>query len=218
MKKILLTAAASTILATSSAMASAEDIFFLKANFGGSYLQTQTDNSTKLKVDSKNNYFFGVAVGYYLMDNVRVDLTFDHHMDPELKKTGKVAGVVGDVSSKHKAEINSLLVNAYVDLFDLSVAKIFTGAGVGMAQVKEKVSRTGGTPAADFSVSSKKNNNFAYALHFGAATEFSPGVYGELTYSWRDFGKTKSLRANGVDVGSTDLRGHHLALGVRFDM
>lgn len=218
MKKILLTAAASTILASSAAMAGAEDIFYLKANFGVDYLQKQNDNSTKLKVESKNNYFIGVGAGYTLMDNVRVDLMFDHYIDPELTKTGKVAGESNDITSKHQGEINSLMLNGYVELFDISITKVFLGAGVGMAQVKEKVIRSGGAPSNNFSVTSKKNNNFAYALHLGATTELSPGVHGELTYSWRDFGKTKSVTAKGTDVGSTDYRGHHLSLGARFDI
>lgn len=218
MKKILLAAAASTILTANAAMAGAEDIFYLKADLGASYLQKQTDNSTKLQIDSKNSYFLSAGVGYYLMDNVRMDLTFDHYIDPELKKSGKVSGETADVTSKHKAEINALVVNGYVDLFDVSITKLFAGLGVGIAQIKEKVTRSGGIASNNFDVSSKNNNNFTYALHFGATTEFALGVHGEIKYSWKDFGKTKSVKANGVDVGSTDFRGHHASLGVRFDI
>ena len=37
----------------------------------------------------------------------------------------------------------------------------------------------------------KKKNNFAYAVHLGASTEFASGVNGELTYSYRNLGKMK---------------------------
>lgn len=218
MKKILLATAASTILAANTAIAGAEDIFYLKANVGTAYFEKQTDKSTNLQIDSENSFFFGVGLGYYVMDNLRFDLMFDHHMDPELNKTGKVQGITGDVVTKHKAEINTLMLNGYTDLFDISIATIYAGAGFGLARVEEKVTRTGGTPDESFSSTSKKNNNFAYALHLGASSEFAPGIHSELTYSWRGYGKTQSINRNRVDVGSTSYKGHHLLLGLRFDM
>ena len=66
MKKVLLTAAAVSVLATSSAYAM-EDMFYVKANVGWSKLN---------KVDgfkSKNDVHFGLGAGYHVMDNARVD-------------------------------------------------------------------------------------------------------------------------------------------------
>ena len=64
--------------------------------------------------------------------------------------------------------------------------------------------------------STKKKNNFAYAVHLGAATEFAPGVNGELTYSYRDMGKFKKAKDSNVSFSA--LKGHHVAAGVRFDL
>ena len=93
MKKVLLTAAAVSVLATSSAYAM-EDMFYVKANVGWSKL---ADYKGSVKFKSKNNAHFGVGAGYHVMDNARVDLTFDHFVNPTFKaSTGKV-----------KADVNS---------------------------------------------------------------------------------------------------------------
>ena len=198
MKKILLTTAAVLTLATSSAYA-AEDMFYVKGQVGW-------DKLDKIKgMKSNNNVFLGLGVGYYVMDNVRADLTFDHYVNPNHK--GKYDGVSG---TKLKSQADTLMVNGFVDLFDVSVAKVFAGAGVGLSMISTKASATNLD-----SVKYKKKNNFAYALHLGASTEFAPGVNGELTYSYRDMGKFKTPK-DVTSLGS--LKGHHVAAGVRFDI
>jgi len=201
MKKILLTAAAVATLATSTAYA-AEDIFYVKGQVGWDKLNKVSG------AKSKSDVFAGVGVGYYVMDNLRADLTFDHYFNPEHKITRK------NVTTKAKSNANTLMVNGFVDLFDVSVAKVFAGAGVGISMVSGKVNTpahtdTNGNAQAANSYKHKKKNNFAYALHLGASTEFAPGVNGELTYSFRDVGKAK---------GGAKLKGHHVAVGVRFDI
>ncbi len=193
MKKILLTAATATILASSSAYAM-EDMFYVKANVGWSKLS---------KIDSaksKNDVFFGVGAGYHVMDNVRVDLTFDHFVDPVHKKG----------TLKLKGDINTLMVNGFVDLFDIDVAKIFVGAGVGAAQVKAKFTDS----ATNTSITAKQKTNLAFAGYLGTSYEFTPGVTGDLTYSYRDMGKTKKTTA----LKALHYKGHHVGFGVRFDI
>ncbi|MDA9163376.1 porin family protein [Rickettsiaceae bacterium] len=194
MKKILLTAATATILASSSAYAM-EDMFYVKANVGWSKLSKI--NSAK----SKNDVFFGVGAGYHVMDNVRVDLTFDHFVDPVHK-----AGTV-----KVKGDINTLMVNGFVDLFDIDVAKIFVGAGVGAGQVKAKVTNSADSTQ---NKTAKQKTNLAFAGYLGASYEFTPGVTGDLTYSYRDMGKTKKTDS----LPALHYKGHHVGFGVRFDI
>ena len=198
MKKILLAAATVATLASSCAYA-AEDTFYVKGQVGW-------DKLNKVKgLKSKNNVFLGLGVGYYVMDNVRADLTWDHYFDPKHK--GTTAGIP---NVKLKSKADTLMVNGFVDLFDVSVAKVFAGAGVGMSMISGKISDE------DDSYKIKKKNNFAYAVHLGAATEFAPGVNGELTYSFRDMGKFKKNKDSTISAPS--LKGHHVAAGVRFDL
>ena len=209
MKKILLTTAAALTIATSTVYA-AEDTFYVKGQVGWDKLDKIQD------AKSTNDVFLGLGVGYYVMDNVRADLTFDHYVNP----TYKISNTDGDVkfTGKVKAHADTLMVNGFVDLFDVSVAKIFAGAGVGMSMVSGKCTDTynlpDGTTTTD-SAKFKKKNNFAYAVHLGASTEFASGVNGELTYSYRDLGKMKGPK-NEKSVGT--VKGHHIAAGVRFDI
>lgn len=196
MKKILLAAATVATLASSCAYA-AEDTFYVKGQVGW-------DKLNKVKgLKSKNNVFLGLGVGYYVMDNVRADLTWDHYFDPKHK------GTIDGEKVKLKSKADTLMVNGFVDLFDVSVAKVFAGAGVGMSMISGKISDE------DDSYKIKKKNNFAYAVHLGAATEFAPGVNGELTYSFRDMGKFKKNKST---ISAPSLKGHHVAAGVRFDL
>jgi len=201
MKKILLTAAAATVFATSSAYAM-EDMFYVKANVGWAKL------SKVEKAKSDNDVFFGVGAGYHVMDNVRVDLAFDHFVSPTHKKG----------TMKYKGDVNTLMVNGFVDLFDVDVAKIFVGAGVGAAQVKTKYTDSAKTFN---NATSKQKMGLAFAGYLGTSYEFTPGVTGELTYSYRDMGKTKKVAATATNAGglkSINYRSHNVSVGVRFDI
>jgi len=207
MKKILLAAATVSTLASSCAYA-VEDTFYVKGQVGW-------DKLNKIKgLKSKNNVFLGLGVGYYVMDNVRADLTWDHYFNPKHKGTASVDDV-DDSHIKLKSKADTLMINGFVDLFDISVAKVFAGAGIGMSMIKGKVTAPAQGTEPAISESTKKKNNFAYAVHLGATTEFAPGVNGELTYSYRDMGKFKK-DDDGTSFGS--LKGHHVAAGVRFDI
>ena len=220
MKKILLTTAAIAVLATPSVYA-AEGDFYGKANVGFSKFDKVKEDGHKYK--SENTGFFGVAGGYYLMNNVRAELALDHFFSPTHKNSRKILINTINVKSKLKGQATTVLANAYVDLFDISVAQIFAGAGVGMSRIQTKFTSTGTQIATGkvgtISAKSKSTNTFAYALHLGASTEFAPGMHGELTYSYRDMGKTKKVAATktSVSLGSINYKAHNVGVGVRFD-
>ena len=199
MKKILLATAACAMLAASPTFA-AEGDFYVKANVGWSKL----NKIGPLK--SKNDAFAGLAVGYSVMDNVRVDLSYDHFFDPQFKGTIKA----DQKSVKNKLDIDSLLLNAYVDLFDVSITKVFVGAGVGTSRLAAKINKTNLITNTSDTTKIKAQNKFAYALYVGASAEVAPSVFAEITYSFRDFDKIK-----GTDKR---IQGHHVAAGVRFEI
>ncbi len=186
MKKLLLTTV-TLLIFSAFAAAAADSNFFIKANVGISKL-----NKTG-KFKSDNSSFVGAGVGYNIMDNVRGDFMFDHFINPTFKTQG----------AKTKAEINTFLLNGYIDLFDISITKMFVGAGAGIARVKTKSINS-------VSAKSKPGNNFSYAAYIGASTEFAPSFHGELVYSWRDFAVQKD--------NNLGLKGHHVAVGIRFDV
>lgn len=192
MRKILLTTITALIFVALPVTA-ADSNFFVKANAGLSKL-----NKTG-KFRSDNSTFVGIGVGYNLMDNVRADLTFDHFIDPSFKDHGR----------KIKANINTFLLNGYIDLFDISITKMFVGLGTGLARVQTKKSMIDGN-GNHVTAKSKQANNFTYTAYIGVSTEFAPSFHGELVYSWRDFAVQKDNNAT--------IKGHHVAAGIRFDI
>jgi len=219
MKKILLITATSLAI-SSTALADSENMFYIKGQVGGQMLNKASDKRTAIKLKSKFSPFVALGVGYNPMENVRVDLAISHYFEPTMKKTAAATagGPAGAV--KHKGEISALTVNAYVDVFDASVAKFFLGGGVGMAQIKEKISWQNFNPAyVPDAASSRKKNNPAYRVTVGASTELSAGVNGEVAYSWEDFGKTKSnIKSTGAEISKTAYKGHHVHVGIRFEL
>ena len=121
MKKILLATAAAAVLSSASAYA-AEDMFYLKVNGGWSKMNKIQSHK------SKNSGFAGAAAGYYVGDNARVELAFDHFLAPTHESNIKtnvaanataVPPVVAHTTAaktKIKGKVNSLLLNGFVDV------------------------------------------------------------------------------------------------------
>lgn len=210
MKKLLLTAAASTVLASSAAMAMENE--FYGTLYGGF---NKLNKSQSLKSETTGQIGFGV--GYYIDEMFRVDLTFDHLFDPEFKRTNKSEGV----RLKGEGEVNALMLNAYADLFDAGMVKFYAGLGAGIARNEVKLKETDLDDPNDVTnFKAKKKNSFAYALHLGASTEFAPGVNGFVQYSWKDYGDTKTLvntKDKNDKAGKGKFRGHHGSIGIRVD-
>ncbi|AFC75428.1 putative adhesin [Rickettsia parkeri str. Tate's Hell] len=245
MKKLLLIAAASTALLTSglsfadcdmnssvdsstnSSMSSfVENQWYLKLNAGGVIFNKTKPKGADFKLNNikSNTGFTGeIGAGYYIMDNLRTDLTIGTVASSHLKKS-KTYPDGNSFSVKNKPTIVSVLLNGYVDFVDLSMFKVFAGAGVGAAFVKEKINSKDikGGVTDTFNGTTKNKTNFAYQLSLGTSFEVAQGVKAELVYSWRDYGKTKNttktINGDKVKFGGTHYKGHNLMAGLRFDM
>lgn len=252
MKKLLLITAASTAILSSAAIFAAtdpcegvvmnapmtdsamnssmpasamENLWYLKVNAGAVIFDSQKDKFTGIKVKSNTGFTGEIGAGYYIMDNLRTDFTVGLVTSNHLKKSANdKAG--NRVSVKHRPNIVSFLLNGYVDVVDLNMFKVFAGAGIGAAMVKEKISYAYADPAIAANKSGKVNvknkTNFAYQLSLGTSFEVAQGVKAELVYSWRYYGKTKTktVTKNGesASFGGTRYRGNNLMAGLRFDM
>lgn len=205
MKKILAVLTATTAL-SSVAVADVSDPFYVKVAVGG-----QSLNKVKTIVGqatSSLNPFVSGGVGYRFMENLRADLTFDYYFNPKFSKSGKLDGA--NVKDEFKNDLMGLMLNGYVDLFDVSVANVFVGAGVGWSRLGAKETLTNTDTGATKEGKIEASNNFAYSLTVGASAELSDGINAELAYSWKDFGKFKDSTAKA--------KGHHVAFGVRFSI
>ncbi|MCC8407029.1 MAG: porin family protein [Rickettsia endosymbiont of Sceptobius lativentris] len=238
MKKLLLIAAASTALLTSglsfadcdmnssvdsSMSSSMENQWYLKLNAGGVIFNKTKPKGADFKLKSNTGFTGEIGAGYYIMDNLRTDLTIGTVASSHLKKS-KTYPDGDSFSVKNKPTIVSLLLNGYVDFVDLSMFKVFAGAGVGAAFVKEKINSKDieGGVTDTFNGTTKNKTNFAYQLSLGTSFEVAPGVKAELVYSWRDYGKTKNttktIYGDKVKFGGTRYKGNNLMAGLRFDM
>lgn len=205
MKNILLTAAAVAAISSSSAMAgwdNMSDCLYVKAHVGATKYQKQT-NGYKSDTDGKAE----LAVGYYIMDNLRADLSIDYAFDPEFKRSNATNREVV------KFDASSLLLNVYMDVFDFGMAKAFAGVGAGVSRVRSKYSNTVVATSTTTTVKFKSSHEFTYAAYLGVAAEVDKGIHIEAMYQFKGMGK---------DNNNTQLRkrlnAHTGSIGVRFDI
>ncbi len=224
MKKLLLIAATSTALLTSAVSFAETDDFYLKADAGLTFLNKAKDKTSGLNMNSKTAALLAIGVGYELMDNVRTDLTLNWLVNPEFKKSSTINST--PVSVKHKGQVTSLLLNAYVDLYKADITTFYVGGGVGVSKLKEKISGMVGKQGqvlGQSSLSIKYNNSFAWQLSAGASFDVSDGVKVDVAYSFIDFGQTGSRWfSDGVggriQAGKTRYKGNNLIAGVKFNI
>ncbi len=199
MKKLLLAAAAT---AAFSSAAIADNEFYLRADAGINMFAKSKVNSVKLK--SKYSPSMELGLGYAVMDNVRAEFAYGHHFNPTAKKT------VNGVAVKAKSNIQTLMVKGFYDAFDLGMAQVFVGAGVGLAKVSSKVSLTNAIGSDTYKAKAK--TNFTYLLALGTSFDAADSVKIDVQYNFQDFGKTKST----ADLTKIAYRSHAIKAGVRF--
>ncbi|WP_367364699.1 outer membrane protein [Candidatus Tisiphia endosymbiont of Nedyus quadrimaculatus] len=202
MKNLLLVTIIAISLLFSVSSLAIENQFYLKAEVGANKMANIKLNDKKLKQNTA--MFLGGGLGYYILDNVRADLMLAWIANHQSKHS--FAGT----DSKIKPQIATLMLNGYVDIVDISICEFFVGAGAGVGQLKNQITKNNGV-----SVSSGKKNNLVYQLTFGAATKLAPGVKVEAAYSWKDFGSTKEIKNH---IKSLAYKGHNVSLGVRLDV
>ena len=239
MKKLLIGLSIATL--SNMSLASEGSGFYLKANVGANKMSSakqEHEEMSNTKSKSEISPTFIIGTGYYMNDMIRTELTFDYSKVSfkEGKSNFNLPGdnlgetINGQISLNRKASIYSLMVNSYIDMPATENIKIFVGAGVGIAKIKEKIngSLTGvvlsgntiiGTGNENNSYSSKCKNNFAYSLTIGSAVKISSNVNIEIAYSWRDFGSTSYYKdSDGDTLTKNRYNGHSVMTGIRFDL
>lgn len=241
MKKTILLLAANIFLNASNAFA-AENSFYLKANLGLSKLsklqskQNVTRGLPEINLKSNNDIHLGIGVGYNLQKNVRFDLIYDHYVKPTHKTSinsaepfinnnvpqGCIRHQKGN--NKIKTNIDTLLFNGYVDLFEINSIKVFVGAGFGVSAIsgksveslKETLTQGETILYQDDEVKTstaklKSKTHAAYAAYLGASYEFTKNIIGDFTYSFRRLGSI-------FKTNEGLIMGHHLTAGIRFNI
>ena len=218
-KKKIIVATASILLFNSSAYA--EQFYFKTSVSGNSFNQVKFEDGFKAK--AKIAPSLAIGFGYYILDNLRADLTFEHYIAPIFKCSITNHEEHGSQKQKLRPTLSTLMVNTNVDVIDFDSSKIFVGLGAGVARHKTKYTTAGISLDGDnfdLAVSTKTSNNFSYALSAGISLLIVDGLNAELAYSWRDFGSTKPRKnEDNEDITKKHLyRAHNLSLGFRIDI
>jgi opacity protein-like surface antigen len=231
-----------TIFLNASYTLASESGFYLKANLGLSKLsdlkfkQDITSGSPATNVKSNSDVHVGAGVGYNLQDKVRFDLVYDHYVNPTYKTPINSAepvihdhlpqGCIRHIKGNRKinTNIDTLLFNGYVNLFDIKSIKCFVGAGFGVSFIsaksvlssKETLTQGGVILLQDDEIDTstvkiKSKIYAAYAAYLGASYEFTKNIVCDFTYSFRKLG---SITRSNEGL----IMGHHLTAGIRLNI
>lgn len=220
--KKIIAVIAITMLLTNNVHARHTDRFFANLDLGTIFMnsvsQEYQDNVTK-KLNTDTNFLFGVGIGYYMLDTIRADLMF-HYM-PNNELYIKDSKHVFDTVLNN--EINSFTVNLMGDLFPLGPFKLVGGGGIGVAQVKSKLTVSGTEDGQAFldTYKSKEKTSFTYTANIGLSYDLAQDINIELKYSYRDFNKTDKLvnmDNNTLCIEAKKLKGKAIILTSRIDI
>jgi len=240
MKKLLIGLSIATL--SNISLASERTGFYLKANVGANKMnETEEKNSiTGIPINSNKSKAdispaVNIGVGCYVNDFIRHDLIFGYSKINFRESTinfnifDRVEDLsyIGQAVVKRKSSIYSLIFNSYIDLPITDNSKIFIGGGIGLAQIKEKLSQTWsvnafeentfiGSHIDNNSSKTKDKFNLAYSLTLGTSIKISTKANIELAYSWASFGKANHKTKEGIT--NNEYNGHSVMTGIRFDL
>lgn len=190
------------------------------------------DGST-LKSQSKFAPVYTLAMGYYINDIFRTDVTLNYSPVMFNNAKGRIKFINDDSDEvllqntlTRKSDVYSIILNNYANFNITDDISIFFAGGIGVAQIKEKLNIAtkillNGTDHSTHNESSstKPKINFAYSLTVGASTKITDNTHLELSYAWKDYGKTHPKTDSDGDTPTKNhYRGHHVGLGIRFDI
>jgi opacity protein-like surface antigen len=226
-----------TLLVNLSAYAADNDKkFYFKLTAGDSRILPIKENNDELKFSSTNysslSPSLGFGAGYYINNTFRTDLLLEHfnfHFNKDsnnFEETEDNILTIGAKTIKRTTYGKSITCNGYVNILDKNFYKVFIGGGMGIAQIKERMTHlvSGNSindglsynfPLIVEKYTSKNTNNFTYSFTVGTDIEINPAMDFELSYSWRNFGKTKY--ADSVII-TNKYKGHYLSAALRFNL
>lgn len=173
------------------------------------------NNNSKLTSQANPIVGAGVGLGLNFGDKFRSDFTWSRHINLVFHADN------ANYNIKRKPVIDAYFFNLYYELGNLiTVFSPYIGAGVGVAVVKDKLSvLTITNDITSVSENIARKNNFAYKFIIGSAFDLNERVKFDLSYSFNDYGKTKSrLDASKNQIGKTHYKAHVISAGLRFGM
>jgi opacity protein-like surface antigen len=194
-------------------------------------------NGSSFLSKSLINPIYSMGGGYYIDDVFRVDvelsyadIKFKQAKLPVINREDDDISVFVDNTLKRHSSLLSVFTTGYVDWYIDDNTSLFLGAGVGIAKIQEKVNVCSDSITyidgeeedrerlLNSLGSSKQKINLAYSLTIGASHKITDNAHLELAYSWKDYGKTHPKLDYDEGERANRYRGHHVGVGLRFDI
>jgi opacity protein-like surface antigen len=215
-KRLALTAVVASALFSSSSYAE-ENMFYIKAEGGLNFLPASKVTSSNVSTDTKFKSSMGgtasVGVGYYVMENLRTELSFKYPFISEAKAKEK------NDTSKFTPKSMAVFLKGYVDLYDFEVGKISIGAGLGWTQTSAEL-KTKDDANKDITHKFGKKNGLGFGAGARVSYSISDAVSLETGYEWTMYGKAKDTEYQDGNIKtsfkSPSVQTHELVFGLRF--
>jgi len=231
-----------SLLFSSSIAIAQTNNFYLKATIGANKIKESIEKKPKMEFivhqESEISPALDIGLGYYFNKIFRSDIELGWDSVSFQKAINNFSYfdeidesfITGALGIKRKAFINSIMLNNYANIYTRETFKIFVGIGAGAARIKEQTTnlskgniikddQTLTFPLVVDGSRTKSVYNFAYSFIIGSEIEATSNIKCDLTYSWKDFGKTKPIANEIGDIPTKNhYRGHNIALGIRFDL
>jgi len=250
MKKILLTTAAVAAISTSAFADMMENQFYLTGAVSGAMFSKFKTEALGQNAKIKPKFGFGIdaGVGYYVMDNVRVELIYNRPFITSMKGSiaddAALSTAIGGTSAlnaksysnktvKHKPTINALFARVSGDVVDLGMGKIFLTGGLGWAQVKNSVTvsatknkvtlaptagAAGTVATTKPSDTEKQKAKNNLAWTLGAGAAFDVAEGVHLDVAYSYRAYGKAKSSKDSVYKANSFNSHNLSAGVRFDI
>lgn len=199
-----------------------EGTIYIKANTGWGKLsdisktkqEDDDDFGIGQKLKPENLIFYGLGAGYYITDIIRTEVIVNNYLKFNYK-AGRVNSAL-PISEKLTIDATTVLLNGFIDFYEVNRIRLFTGAGLGAAMISGNYTQTINQTAVLDSKKFKAKNSFAYALYLGVMANLTSNVDAELSYSFRDLGKLSGAKE--IFRKTPDFRGHYISVGFNFNL
>jgi Opacity protein and related surface antigens len=196
-----------------------------------SFRDSETGFSYSPGDDSDTVFGGGISVGYDFSHRVglpiRLELDYTARSEGEAKNRANIleqsSGKTFGTTKKDKISLQTLMVNAWVDIPTGTAVTPYLGGGIGFGFVNYKsnlnfVDLTAGTESGSESGSTNETN-FAWSLGAGVAYDITERWTVDLGYRYIDAGEASVSFSEGGDTwGKSKVKAqtHDVMLGVRY--
>jgi len=220
-KKLALTAVVASALFSSSSYAE-ENMFYIKGEGALNFFPATkvTINAGGKSADAKFKSSMGgsaaIGAGYYIMDNVRTELSFKYPFISELKSKEK------DNNNKLAPKSMAVFLKGCVDVYNFEAGGISINAGLGWTQTSAEL-KTKDADGKDVTRKLDKKNGLGFGAGARVSYNISEAVTLEGGYEWTMYGKAKDLDVKDTDnktvlytIKSPSAQTHEVVFGLRF--